>query len=363
MNTINVHCPITTKTGYGISSTYITKALLQNGCKVHLFPIGNAEVESGEDEKIVVGLFEDTILNWNQKNPCLKIWHQWDLANRIGNGKYGALVFFELNKLRQPEVVQMNNTDVTFVASEWAKKVLEDNGVKAKIVVSPLAVDTSIFKPVLRNPNPNFTFINIGKWELRKGHDILVEAFNAAFTDKDNVELWMMNHNIFLTDQENKIWQNLYKNSKLGNKIKIVDRVATHTQLADVIALADCGVFPARAEGWNNEILEVMAMNKPIITTNYSAHTEYCTKDNSYLVEIDKLSVANDGKWFNGFGEWADLGKNQFEQLVNHMREVYSKGIRSNLNGLETAKKYTWNNTANIIYSELCDANPIKKTK
>lgn len=359
MKPINLHAPITTKTGYGITSTYITKALIKSKVPVHLFPVGGVDVESAEDQRVLVETINNTVLNWNQKNPCLKIWHQWDLANRIGNGKYGALVFFELNKMRPPEVHQMNNTDVMFVASKWAKQILEDNGVKSKIVVSPLAVDTSVFVPLLRNDNTNFVFINIGKWELRKGHDILVEAFNAAFKDKDNVELWMMNHNIFLNEQENKIWQNVYKNSKLGEKIKILDRVPTHSQLANTIGMADCGIFPARAEGWNNEILEVMAMNKPIITTNYSAHTEYCTPDNSYLIEVDKLCPANDGKWFNGFGEWADLGKNQFEQLVNHMREVYSKNIRSNPNGLETAQKYTWANTANILYSELCDANSI----
>ena len=48
----------------------------------------------------------------------------------------------------------------------------------------------------------------------------------------------------------------------------------------------DCGVFPSRAEGRNLELLEMMSAGKHVITTDYSAHTEFCTKDNAGLVPI-----------------------------------------------------------------------------
>ena len=62
----------------------------------------------------------------------------------------------------------------------------------------------------------------------------------------------------------------------------------------------DVGIFPSRAEGWNLEILELMSCGKHIITTNYSAHTEFCNKENALLVDIDELETAYDGKWFLG---------------------------------------------------------------
>ena len=249
----------------------------------------------------------------------------------------------------------INNLDAVFVASNWGKQVLLENNITTKIVVSPLAANTSVFNKALydQKNDDKYIFINIGKWEIRKGHDFLVEAFNAAFTENDNVELWMLNHNFFLSNAENKIWCDLYTQSKLGNKIKIFPRQNTHQDLAKIISLADCGIFPARAEGWNNEILEVMAMDKPVITTNYSAHTEYCTKENSYLIDIDSLCSAKDNKFFNGFGQWAHLGQKQLDQTVDYMRLVYSNNIRNNQNGLETAQSYSWNNTAKIIGDEL----------
>jgi hypothetical protein len=38
-------------------------------------------------------------------------------------------------------------------------------------------------------------FLNVGKWEYRKGHDVLLEAFNKAFEPTDNVRLVMNCHN------------------------------------------------------------------------------------------------------------------------------------------------------------------------
>ena len=86
----------------------------------------------------------------------------------------------------------------------------------------------------------------------------------------------------------NQNWQNLYKNSKLGSKIRMIPRQKTHQDVMSIMRQADCGVFPSRAEGWNLELLEMMALGKDVIATNYSAHTEFCNENNCRLIEIKK---------------------------------------------------------------------------
>lgn len=359
MNRINFCAPITPNTGYGITSISILKEMIKER-EVDVFPIGNAQAESENDKALFQHLLKQTQKNWDHKSPCLKIWHPNALADRIGSGKYGALTFFEIDRIKLMEQKMINSTDCIFVASQWAKNILLDNNITTKIVVSPLAVNRTIFNINDDIPNKEFLdkqktyrFINIGKWEIRKGHDILVEAFNKAFDKEDNVELIMMNHNAFLSEEENKTWESLYKTSKLGDKIKILPRLQTQKDVAKIIMQCDCGIFPARAEGWNNEILEVMACNKPVIATDYSAHTEYCNKDNCYLVDIQELCNAKDDKFFDGYGKWANLGKSQIDQMVEHMRYVYKNDIRTNDKGLGTAKEYTWEKTSNTILQEL----------
>ena len=41
------------------------------------------------------------------------------------------------------------------------------------------------------------------------------------------------------------------------------------------------------------------------------------------------------------------------EQIIEHMKYVYTNNIRSNKAGVDTAAVLTWANTAKIIYNEL----------
>jgi glycosyltransferase involved in cell wall biosynthesis len=126
----------------------------------------------------------------------------------------------------------------------------------------------------------------------------------------------------------------------------------TQKDVAKIIKMSDCGIYPSRAEGWNNEAIETMAMNKPIIITDYSAHTEYCNKQNSYLLDIKNTEIAEDGVFFNGYGNWADID-DCIDQCVEYMREVYKNNIRTNITGVETAQKFNWTQTCNIIQNKI----------
>jgi len=359
MNTkkLNLNCPIG-RTGYGITSHNIFKKLCALDLEVSLFLMSNQVELNSESEKELIQQAVNNAANFDCNSPCLKIWHQFDLASRIGSGHYYSFPFFEVDRLKPIEKVHLNSCDGIFVASKWAKKVLQDNDVTSKIYVAPLAVDLDIFKhPTKIRVENSYVFFHIGKWEHRKGHDFLIQAFSEAFEKDDNVELWLLPHNMFLNKEEEKVWFDMVGRSKLADKIRIFDRLPTQHHLADFIFHGDCGIYLSRAEGWNNEILESMALNKPIIATNYSAHTEYCTSDNSYLIDITETEVANDGKWFHGEGNWAKLGKSQLDQTVESMRFVYKNNVRTNPNGLITAKNYTWDKTASIIHETLMRNN------
>ena len=358
MKSINVNCPINS-TGYGVTSLNILKALASKDINISLFPIShNVELNSEEDKNIIKKLL-DNANSFNYTAPCLKIWHQYDLASRIGNGHYYSFPFFEIDTLTKREVHHLNYCDYIFVASSWAKQILENNEVRKPIYVAPLGVDLNIFKepPKIRVEKENYIFFHIGKWEHRKSQDFLLKCFDSAFTEQDAVELWLLPHNPFLSEKENQYWIDLVESCKLKDKIKIFNRLPTQYHLAEFIYHGDCGVFISRAEGWNNEIIETMAMNRPVIATNYSAHTEYCNDKNSYLVDVDSTEPANDGKWFHGEGNWAKLSDNELDQTVHYMRFVYNNRVDTNENGVLTANEYTWTKTSDIIHQTLLKNN------
>lgn len=358
MKNLNLHCPIN-GTGYGITSLNILKGLKEHNIDVSLFPIGTNLEFNTEQDKILLTECLNRSNTFDYDAPCLKIWHQHDLALKIGNKDYYTFPFFEIDTILPKEQHHLNYSDHIFVASQWAKQILENNKITKPIHVAPLGVDTSIFtNPAkLRMDRDNYVFFHIGKWEHRKAQDFLVQVFDNAFDKDDKVELWLLPYNPFLSEEENQYWINLVSQCKLTDKIKLFNRLPSQMHLAEFIYYGDCGVFLSRAEGWNNEVIETMAMNKPVIVTNYSAHTEYCNDKNSYLVNIDSVEPAHDNKWFFGQGNWAKLGDHQMEQAVHYMKYVYNNRIDSNPEGLKTAKYYSWSRTTSIIDKTLSDNN------
>jgi hypothetical protein len=141
-------------------------------------------------------------------------------------------------------------------------------------------------------------------------------------------------------------WKNMYKND---SRIKLLKSAQNHYEIAQIMNDADCGLFPSRAEGWNLELLEMMSMNKPVIATNYSAHTEFCDKENCYLVDINEKEKAYDGKAFIGQGNWAKIGTKQKDQIVENMRYCFNNNIKTNSQGILTAQKYSWVNSAQTL--------------
>lgn len=348
---LNLQTPIN-PLGYGVAGLNIAKALLRAGTDLHIHPIGQPDtalMDKGTIQALELNVSQHAP-NW----PLVKIWHQHALLERIGNGKYYGFPIFELDTFSEQEKYNLLVPDSLIVCSEWAKKVVQDNfpGKILDISVVPLGVDRSIFydqaiEKKVKTDN-TYRFFTIGKLEYRKGHDFIVECFSKAFDLNDNVELNMMINNPFLQREISQQWYNSFKKSKLGPKINILNPVPTHRDVADFINSQDCGLFAARAEGWNLELLESMSCGKPVIATNYSAHTEFCNQGNSYLIDIEDKEIAHDkmgGMWFRGQGSWAELDYDQEEQMIRHMRYCY-ENRPNNLQGIDTAEQFTWDNSA-----------------
>jgi hypothetical protein len=353
---INLNTPIN-QLGYGIAGLNICEQLVASGHEVALHTIGQMQAPTAK--QAVLNKAKAMALVYNATAPTVRIYHQDQLAERVGRGWYVGFPFFELRQFKLGEKHHLSQLDALCVASHWAKSVVEEQGIGVPTFVVPLGVDRDIFNEdlkVMRREVDYTVFVNVGKWEVRKGHDSLLHAFNRAFNPTDKVILRMMPTLPFPgMERHNAAWQQLYMTSKMGatGHIDIRPRAETQQEVAKLFATSDCGVFPARAEGWNLDLLEAMSCGLPCIATNYSAHTEFVSEANCRLIEIDSYEVADDHVWFHGDGEWAALGEAQEDALVEHMREVHrlkqTGQLSRNDAGIETAKRFSWRNTADHL--------------
>lgn len=355
---VNLVTPVNTL-GYGNVGLNVFKSLVETGNDVVLFPIGPVTAERRHESLITSNVAKNK--NYHTNAPSVRIWHQFELDVFPGKGKRVGWPIFELDKFTDREIHHLSSLDHIIVCSDWAKSVIEANGIKTPVSVVPLGVDSSIFylSDGERLGRPYWTknstvFLNIGKWEKRKGHEELIAAFVAAFKPGDDVELWMINDNPFIGDDGNLEWKRKYLDTPMSGHIKFFPRFDSHEQLRTVYNHVDCAVFPTHAEGWNLEALEALACGVHVISTNYSGHTQFLTKANSHLLSHTGMEPAHDGRWFFGQGNW---GSFDIEELVTLMRDVHERRqadkLGINLEGLKTAQKFSWKNTASRLVEVL----------
>ena len=351
---INLMTPIN-QLGYGVAGLNILKALqVEHNVALHM--ISQPQVTNQADaDAVKQGL--ETAQTFDPQAPCVKIWHQNQMAERVGSGKFIGFPIFELDTFTDLEKHHLSACDEWMVCSQWAKDVVLDQLYplrpndwaalfEGKVHVVPLGVDAELFPPAPARQDDKTIFFNCGKWEIRKGHDILIQAFKKLTEEHDNVELWMMCSNPFNSEEENTRWHQLYNHPK----VRIIPRADTQAEVYNIMSQVDCGVFPSRGEGWNLELLEMMAAGKHVIATEYSAHTEFCTEANSELVTIIETEPAFDGKWFFGQGNWAKIDDAVIDVLQAKMEE-FAEDYKGEINegGVETSKQFSWKNTSNKI--------------
>lgn len=357
---LNVLAPIN-QLGYGVAGLNIVKALWDLDVEVSLFPIGGRQliqVTNKEDER-VVNTSLDVATAYSPNAPSLRIWHQDALAEHVGRGKHIGFPIFELDRFKPIEWHHIASCDKIFVCSEWAKGIVHsevkfyderDEPPRQPCVpdvdVVPLGVDATIFPPTAPIKKDKVIFFNCGKWEIRKGHDFLMRSFRMAHAHNPNMELWMMCTNPFNTQEEEAKWHEKYDHPA----VRIIPRADTQKEVYNIMAQTDCGVFPSRGEGWNLELLEMMSVGRHVIATNYSAHTEFCNKQNCRLVDVCGTEAAHDNKWFFGQGNWAKINESTIFDLSLAMQS-FAENYKYEINefGVRTAEQFSWENTAQKI--------------
>lgn len=344
----------------GIWSLGILKALSSLGHDIAWFPIGDPNhANVYQNDLPLIKKCYDRQFTYDSQAPAIKIWHPHQLSQTVNSDRRISYTIFELDDFTSLQAHCLKSSQELWVPTKWAQTVVTQRLSKNSKVV-PLGVDRQIFnenvKGIPRKSNSPTTFLCIGKIEVRKAHAVLHEVFHKAFLSTDNVKLIMSWTNPFLEKEELRSWEQLYKD-ELGDQVEFVNWFPNQSSLANLIASCDCVLSLGLAEGWGLPALDALSIGKIVIATDYAGHTEFLNKDNCLLVSPTEFEEAYDGVWFKeGFskGQWIKWTDNQTEQLINHLRYVHNSKERCgdlelNHFGIQTAKEFTWENTAKII--------------
>ena len=293
-----------------------------------------------------------------------------DAAYTIGR------TMFETDRIPNGWADRLNTMDEIWVPTEFAATIFKEYGVAAnKVIVVEEPVDTNFYRPMrdksadtLRTVVDTFAppqtvppeasdtacvFLFVGKWEYRKGVQLLLRAFFDAFaTDNEQIEdvLLVVVTSAYhsTSDFHSEIRRYLREEGILspprgqshakGNGERgegaIASLLARIVLLWDVpqaampalynaadvlvrpsprdylsaypvcvcvylfilrcvfVYLLSLQVIPSRGEGWGRPHVEAMSCGIPVIATNWSGVTAYLTADNGYPLAVEGLVPA-----------------------------------------------------------------------
>lgn len=332
--------------GWAVCSQYIEQELRQLGLPLQMI----AESSPAEVPGTVFQALVDRDLN-----PL----HATRGFRNIG------YTFFE-NELTDQSRENAAHYDLVLAGSSWCHKKLLEHGI-ANSGTLIQGIDPTRFAPLPSNEeNKLFIVFSGGKFELRKGQDIVLSAFRKIQQKYNDIVLMNMWYNFWPESMAmfqhsrhimfssygndwNEFMNHIYRINGLDPKRIITLGAIDNEQLAAIYAKTDVGVFPNRCEGGTNLVLmEYMACGKPVIASNTSGHKDVLTAQNSLI--LDNLTPypiydANKTLWADWEEPSVDQLVEQIEYAYHHRQEMAQLGEQAGRDML----RFTWAETAKSL--------------
>jgi glycosyltransferase involved in cell wall biosynthesis len=333
---INLYCPaFGVADGYGHVAERLSLGLEDLGVKVTLAgsprPAGHLEAErifraEREVAQTIVYLSQPT--SWSRQGRDRRA---------IGFSMY------ECTELPAIWYEKLRVVDEIWVPCEWNRGIFQSLTDRPVSVV-PFGVDAKAFKFKRRERGAKLRFLHfatVGS-EYRKGADLAVAAFKAAFQDRDDVELVLRSTKPSMLQRDDP-------------RVSILHGLVTTEKLADFYRNFDALIYPSRGEGFGLIPLEAMATGMPAIHSGLTGMAEYA--DLGLLVDArpttSMVGVGDVGR-FQKVGTWYEP---LVDSIVDRLREIdtnYDAVMdKAESDAASIAAHWTWDRAARVFQARL----------
>jgi len=271
------------------------------------------------------------------------------------SGRYRVgFTMLEVDRLPPAWVEQANLMDEVWAPTAWCAEMFRASGVARSVHVVPLGVDTALFAP--GPPRTELAgrtvFLSVFEWGARKGWDVLLRAWRAAFAPGDDALL------LLKVDCRAPATNPLRElRAALGDRAApvgvIYNRALGAAELAALYRGADCFVLPSRGEGWAMPALEAMACGTPAIATAWSGPTAFLDAAWGYPLATRGLAPAPDDEPLYRGARWAEPDG---EHLVELLRRVHANREEARALGARAAieaRRFSWEGAARAALGRL----------
>ena len=337
---VHLHSTYSHPVGYAMTAQQLSLGLDEQGVSVsyeYLYGPGTVyPVSESRDQSS--GVYQIEVIKQRPvpgpKVPRL-IYGQGDAFDSVTEGYRIGYTMLETTGVPPEWIEQCNKLDELWVPSPFNAWTFRRSGATVSMRVMPLGlVDTNYFNPGIKSAKIDgvYTFLSVFEWGERKCPEILLRAFNRAFSSNDPVVLICRYSNRDPGVNPAEIIRSLNLNPSGGRIVYSENEPVPYYQMGQIYCSADCFVLPTRGEGWGMPIIEAMACGKPVIASYWSAQQFFMNDGNSYPLQVSLIDAQAKCPYYLGY-KWALPDEDHLVHLFRHVfanqEEALAKGARA----------------------------------
>jgi hypothetical protein len=379
--TFVISCPIDTYSGYGARSRDIVKAIIElDKYDIKILPQRWGSTPFGFIKDNPEWEFLNTYFLTSPQLPAQpEIWMQITVPNEfqpIGKYNIGCTAGIESTIAPAEWVEGCSRMNLILGSSEHTIKVLRDSKFEKRDQQTNQTVgyiewkgdgevifegaNTEVYKPDSKpcmvdfNIKEDFAYLFVGHWmqgqmgEDRKNVGLLVKAFYETFKNKSKKPALIL--------KTTQVGASYMDRDEILKKINIIKASVKSNNLPNIYLLhgeftdeemnslynhskVKAMVSLTKGEGFGRPLLEFSLTNKPIITTNWSGHTDYLNPEFTTLLQGQLTNIhpsaANnmllkEAQWFNvDYGHVGHYLKDVFENYKGYADKAKRQGFQS----------------------------------
>lgn len=216
--------------------------------------------------------------------------------------------------------------DWGWVPSSHLIPIAKASGVTVPVQHLPLPIDIEAILPLAALPSrrDKTVFGTLSAFHPRKGMDLLIKSFHAAFGDDETAELRLRGN---LDFQNTRAKLEAIVDRLNCTNIKIEHHNTSHEEKCNYLNSLDVYVSASHGEGFSIGPREALALGKPLLISNVGAHFDLEETPGVMLapapIEVPALYPEIDGRIF---GKQHKVTVAKFSELMLEMREKSVSG-------------------------------------
>ncbi|MBW2429336.1 MAG: glycosyltransferase, partial [Deltaproteobacteria bacterium] len=251
--------------------------------------------------------------------------------------------------------------DELWVPSNHVRDVYINSGITPdKVFVVPNGVNYDQFHPQTPKfklaTTKRFKFLFVGGTIMRKGIDILLDVFTAAFSNKDDVSLVikdMGGESFYRGQNASQMIEDIKKNPA-SPEILYLTGTLRYEEIAGLYTACDCLVHPYRGEGFGLPVAEAMACGLPVIVTKGGACDDFCSEKNAYLIDSTVRSIHLKNHVLSAPGWLLEPDKLQLMEILRFVYEQSEEAKeKGNIAAHQIRQKVDWKMSTDLIMARL----------